>query len=155
MNRNSFFVFLLFLGVTAAAAAFGATFTPGLWYDALQKPSWNPPNWVFGPVWSALYLAMAVAAWLVWRERKTPPDVRPALAMWGAQLALNAAWSWLFFGLHEMAWAFAEILALWAAIFVTVILFRRHSKLAALLLVPYLAWVSFAAFLNYTLWQLN
>lgn len=155
MNRNSFFVFLLFLGVTATAAAFGATFAPGPWYDALQKPSWNPPNWIFGPVWSALYLAMAIAAWLVWRERRNPPDVRPALAMWGVQLALNAAWSWLFFGLHEMAWALAEILTLWGAIAVTAILFRRHNRLAAWLLVPYLAWVGFASFLNYTLWQLN
>ena len=155
MSRHSFFVFLAFLAVTAAAAAIGATFTPGLWYETLQKPSWNPPDWVFGPVWSVLYLAMAVAAWLVWRERRTPPDVRPALAMWGVQLALNAAWSWLFFGLHQMAWALAEILALWAAIAVTAILFYRHRRLAAWLLVPYLAWVSFAAFLNYTLWQLN
>lgn len=154
MNK-SFFVFLGFLAVTAAAAGTGASFTPGAWYDALTKPSWNPPDWLFGPVWSVLYLAMAVAAWLVWRERKTPPDVRPALAAWGAQLVLNAAWSWLFFGLHRPLWALVEIAVLWAAIAVTILLFRRHSALAALLLAPYLAWVSFAAALNFELWRLN
>lgn len=147
---------VLFVLATAAAAAFGAQFTPGEWYAALDKPSWNPPNWLFGPVWTALYLAIAVAGWRVWRTRReTSGKLSPALALWIAQLLLNAAWSWLFFGLHEMGWALAEILVLLATIVAFIVVARRVDRLAAWLFVPYGLWVSFATLLNVTLWRMN
>lgn len=124
---------------------------PGEWYASLAKPSWNPPGWLFGPVWSALYLLMAVAAWLVWKRR----GWCRALGIYLAQLLLNSAWTPIFFGAHEIGWAFAAIIALWVAIVCTMIAFLRVSKPAGWMLVPYLAWVSFAAFLNFTLWRMN
>lgn len=137
-----------------AAASLGALFMPGEWYATLRKPSWNPPGWVFGPVWSALYTMMAVAAWLVWRRGGFAAQ-RRALVPFFAQLALNAAWTPLFFGLHRPGLAFAEILLLWLAIAWTIVAFWRVHRVAAGLLCPYLAWVSFAAALNGTLWRLN
>jgi benzodiazapine receptor len=137
-----------------AAASLGALFIPGEWYAALKKPGWNPPAWVFGPVWSALYTMMAVAAWLVWRQGGFAARRGPLLAFL-AQLALNALWTPLFFGLHRSGLAFAEIVLLWLAIAATIAVFRPVSRTAMLLLVPYLAWVSFAAALNFTLWRLN
>ena len=124
----------------AAAGIGGAVTSPqiGNWYATLAKPSWNPPNWVFGPVWSVLYFCMAVAAWLVWRE-KGLAEARGPLALFGVQLALNTLWSCLFFGLHSPGLAFAEILLLWAAIAATMVTFWRQSVLAGLLFVPYLA----------------
>lgn len=145
---------VLSIMVVAGAATFGAIFTPGEWYAGLTKPGWNPPNWLFGPVWSLLYLMMAVAAWLVWRQRGRQ-RVRAPLCVYGFQLVLNALWSWLFFGLHRMGLALAEILLLAVMILATIVLFWRVSRAAGLLLVPYLAWVSFAAFLNFTLLRLN
>ena len=137
-----------------AAAALGAFFMPGEWYASLKKPSWNPPAWVFGPVWTALYAMMAAAAWLVWRRGGFASQCRP-LVLFIVQLALNAAWTPLFFGLHWPAVAFVEIMLLWLAISATLVAFLGVSRLAAWLLVPYLAWVSFAAVLNFTLWRLN
>ena len=142
------------IAVTFLAPALGAWAMPGEWYAALRKPSWNPPPWIFGPVWTALYLMMATAAWLVWRRGGWVVHRRP-LTLYLVQLALNAAWTPLFFGLKMPALAFAEILLLLAAIVATMFAFRRVSKAAAALLVPYLAWVSFASFLNFTLWRLN
>ena len=127
---------------------------PGEWYAALQKPSWNPPGWIFGPVWSALYAMMAVAAWLVWRRGGFATQRRP-LALFLGQLTLNAAWTPLFFGLHRPGIAFAEIILLWLAIAATLVVFRPVNRVAAWLLAPYLAWVGFAAVLNFTLWRLN
>lgn len=137
-----------------AAASMGALFMPGEWYASLRKPSWNPPGWLFGPVWSALYTMMAVAAWLVWRQGRFAAQRRP-LGLFLAQLALNALWTPLFFGLHQPGVAFAEILLLWLAIAWTLAAFWRVHRVAAWLLAPYLAWVSFAALLNFTLWRLN
>jgi tryptophan-rich sensory protein len=139
-----------------AGAVGGLATAAGLrdWYPALDKPSWNPPGWVFGPVWSVLYVLIGVAAWLVWRER-ADAAVGVALGVWALQLVLNSVWPWLFFGLHLPGWAFAEILVLWAAIAATIVLFRDASPAAAWLLVPYLAWVSFAALLNGAIWRLN
>jgi benzodiazapine receptor len=137
-----------------AAASLGAVFMPGEWYATLKKPAWNPPGWVFGPVWSALYTMMAVAAWLVWRRGGFAAQRRP-LGLFLAQLTLNAGWTPLFFGLHRPGVAFAEIVLLWLAIAATIEVFRPVSRTAMLLLVPYLAWVSFAAALNFTLWRLN
>ncbi|MDD3178827.1 MAG: tryptophan-rich sensory protein [Opitutaceae bacterium] len=127
---------------------------PDAWYALLQKPSWNPPGWVFGPVWTALYILMGVAAWLVWRRGGFRVHRRP-LGLFLIQLALNALWTPLFFGLHSPALAFVDIVALWLAIVATLAAFRSIHRGAALLLTPYLAWVSFAAILNFTIWQLN
>jgi translocator protein len=137
-----------------AAASMGGFFGPGEWYASLRKPSWNPPGWVFGPVWTALYAMMAVAAWLVWRRGGWSAQRRP-LIFFLVQLALNALWTPLFFGLQRPGLAFAEIVLLWLAIAATLTVFRPVSRAAAWLLAPYLAWVSFAAVLNFTLWRLN
>lgn len=124
------------------------------WYPGLTKPAWNPPNAVFGPVWTLLYLMMAVAAWLVWRRRDRSA-IKTALALFGLQLALNVAWSLIFFGLQRPGVALFEIVLLWLAIAATLGAFTRVSRTAGYLLVPYLAWVSFAAALNFAIWRLN
>lgn len=141
-------------GMCFSSASMGALFPPGDWYAGLNKPSWNPPGWVFGPVWSALYAMMAVAAWLVW-QRGGFGAQRRALMWFIVQLALNAAWTPLFFGWHLPAIAFGEILLLWGAIAATLRAFFQINRLAGWLLAPYLAWVSFAAALNLTIWRLN
>ena len=123
-------------------------------YSDLIQPNWAPPAWLFGPVWSALYVMMAVAAWLVWRRRGWR-GAAPALALFVMQLAANALWTWLFFAWHLGAAAMAEILLLWLLIAATASAFWRHHRLATLLLLPYLAWVTFAATLTFFMWQLN
>lgn len=125
------------------------------WYPALAKPSFNPPSWVFAPVWTALYLAMGVAAWLVWRRGLDTPGVRVALLAFLVQLALNGLWSLLFFGLRSPGLAFAEIVVLWGAIGVTTLLFFRQVAAAGWLMAIYWAWVTFAAVLNLSIWRLN
>ena len=121
-------------------------------YAQLSKPSWAPPAWVFGPVWSALYMLMGIAAWLVWRS---PGPRRVALGLFGAQLAANALWSWLFFAWNRGALAAAEVLVLMTLIAATAASFWRSSRLAALLLVPYLLWVIFASALTWAVWRSN
>jgi len=142
----------VFALVVAAAALFGAQFTPGPWYEALRKPPLTPPNWVFAPVWSVLYLAIAVAGWLIWRSRRHRAT---ALALWGVQLALNAAWSFLFFGLQRQGLALLEIGVLLMFIVATAVVFFRVRPLAGALFAPYAAWVAFASYLNAGLWYLN
>ena len=142
------------LGVTFAAAWAGSRFMPGAWYAALAKPAWNPPNAIFAPVWSELYGLMAVAAWLVWR-RAGFSGAGAALGLFAVQLILNALWSYLFFGRHQPGLAFGDIVVLWVAILSVVLLFLRVDRVAGALLLPYLAWVGFAAYLNFTLWRLN
>src|SRR5690606_6841880 len=137
-----------------AVAAFGSRFEAGAWYDQLTKPALTPPGRVFGVVWSVLYGLMAIAAWLVWTRRRFA-GAPWALGAFLVQLALNAAWSWLFFGSHRIGLALLENLALWSAIAITMLLFWRHRGLAALLLVPYLLWVTFATGLNFEFWRLN
>jgi tryptophan-rich sensory protein len=124
------------------------------WYARLRKPTGTPPSWVFGPVWSFLYLTMAVACWLVWREGGWYA-ARVQLLIFSAQLVLNAAWSVIFFGLRLPGPAFAEITILWTAILATAVTFWRVSPLAGWMLSPYLAWVTYAARLNYLIWRLN
>jgi translocator protein len=146
-----------FLALCFGVAALGSVFTSSAmpeWYMSLEKPAFNPPSWVFGPVWTVLYAMMAVAAWLVWREAGFD-GATAALSLFFVQLALNLAWSGIFFGLREPGWALVEIVVLWAAILGTIVLFFRHSSLAGWLLVPYLLWVSFAAVLNAAIWRLN
>ena len=142
----------VFALLVAAAALFGAQFEPGLWYEALRKPPLTPPSWVFGPVWSLLYLTIAVAGWLIWRARRNRV---PALALWGVQLALNAAWSFLFFGLQRQSLALLEIGILLVFIVATAVVFFRVRPLAGALFAPYAAWVAFASYLNAGLWYLN
>jgi translocator protein len=137
-----------------AASALGAFFMPGDWYAQLNKPSWNPPSWIFGPVWTLLYVMMGVAAWQVWKRGGFASQRRP-LGLFLLQLALNAAWTPLFFGLRQPGIAFAEIVLLWVTLLATIISFHRVHKPAAGLLLPYLAWVTFASALNFTLWRLN
>jgi benzodiazapine receptor len=136
------------------AAAVGARFMPGEWYAGLKKPSWNPPGWIFAPVWTALYTMMAVAAWLIWKRGGFAVQ-RTALLLFLLQLFFNALWSWLFFGRHQPALAFVDILLLWLSLLATTVAFWRINNIAGLLLVPYLLWVSFAAGLNFALWRLN
>ena len=142
------------LAASYAAALIGSRFEPDAWYEQLVKPAWTPPGWLFGPVWTVLYGLMGVAAWLVWKRRGFA-GAPNALGAFIVQLALNAAWSWLFFGLRRPGLALLDILLLWAAIAITALLFWRHRGLAAALLVPYLLWVSFAACLNFEIWRLN
>lgn len=137
-----------------AASATAIFVSTGSWYAALHKPSWNPPAWIFGPVWTSLYIMMAVAAWLVWRMGGWKDQGR-ALGLFLLQWLLNALWTPLFFGLHRPLLAFAEITLLWIVLGMTLLSFWRVRKIAGLLLVPYLGWVTFAAVLNLTIWRLN
>jgi tryptophan-rich sensory protein len=142
--------------LTFAAAALGALATAdaGAFYGQLVRPPWAPPAWLFGPVWSVLYALMAVAAWLVWRQRGFA-GAQKYLVLFIVQLAANALWSWLFFAWHRGAAAFVEVLVLWCLIVATIICFRRVSTLAAVLLYPYLAWSTFASALTLAIWRLN
>lgn len=153
-TRSQIIALVLLLVLCFAVAGVGGWVTaPSIpsWYAGLLKPSWTPPGWIFGPVWSVLYLCMAVAAWLAWRKSN---DVLP-MVLFAIQLALNAAWSWLFFGLHSPGLAFLDIVLLWIAIGGTAVVFWRRSPVAGLLFLPYFAWVSFAAALNFAIWRLN
>ncbi len=125
------------------------------WYLTLNKPSYNPPGWVFGPVWVTLYTLMGIAAWLVWNKGLDNPTVRTGLVLFVVQLALNSAWTFLFFGLKMPLLAFVEIIILWFAILLTTIFFFRVSTAAGVLMMPYILWVSFASVLNFSLWWLN
>jgi len=142
------------LTLSCSVASLSAVFMPGEWYATLKKPSWNPPGWIFGPVWSALYTMMAVAAWRVWKRGGFIAQRRP-LALFLTQLVLNAIWTPLFFGLHRPGIAFGEIVLLWLAIAATLAAFHLVSRAAGWLLAPYLVWVSFATMLNFALWRLN
>ena len=147
----------LWLAVCFAAAGMGSWITaPALrdWYPALRKPPWTPPDAIFAPVWTLLYLAMAIAAWLVWEQRDSEEVALP-LSLFAIQLILNVAWSAIFFGLHSTGGGAIEIVVLWFAITATWLAFRRATAFASWLLLPYLGWVTFAAALNFAVWQLN
>ncbi|GAP62823.1 MAG: tryptophan-rich sensory protein [Ardenticatenia bacterium] len=156
IQRLGSLVLALLAPFTAAAlGGFATARNVKTWYPTLRKPRWNPPAWLFGPVWTLLYTAMGIASWLVWQKRPNAPETKTALTVYGAQLGLNALWSVLFFGLRRPAWAFAEIVALWLAIVETIRRFWAIDSRAGALLLPYLAWSSFAAILNATIWRLN
>jgi tryptophan-rich sensory protein len=140
--------FLITFSAPALSAFIGM---PGPWYAALQKPDWTPPSWLFGPAWTLLYTLMSIAAWLVWKR----VGFAKPLMLYFIQLALNAAWTPIFFGAHQLGWALVEIALLWVAILVTLLSFRRVNTTAGWLFVPYLAWVTFAMTLNFTIWKLN
>ena len=126
---------------------------PG-WYAALVKPPLNPPDHVFGPVWTVLYTLMAISAWIAWKTRPSSCR-RRGLRLFLVQLGLNFLWPWIFFGTHQMLTAFVDLVALWVAILLTILTFRKMSHTAAWLLAPYLAWVTFAGYLNIAIWRLN
>ncbi len=157
LDRRAILGLLAWLVLVFAAAWIGSSATmPEIkgWYTTIQKPPFNPPDWIFGPVWTTLFALMAISAWIIWR----PAGFRGAavpLAVFFLQLALNTLWSILFFGQHAIGAAFVDIVLLWVAIALLIVLFYRRHRLAGLLQVPYLAWVSFASVLNYEIWRLN
>ena len=158
INLNEILKLVVSMIICLLAGAIGSIFTtPAIpsWYAALVKPSFNPPNWVFAPVWSGLYLLMGISAFLVWRKGLDNRLVNSALRLFIIQLILNTFWSILFFGLRSPVLGLAEIIILWVAIFLTILSFFRVSKIAGILLVPYVLWVSFAAILNFSIWRLN
>lgn len=146
------------IAASLSAGAIGSVFTVSsvsTWYTTLVKPALNPPAWVFGPVWTTLFVLMGVAAFLVWRRGWGRHEVRVALGIFLVQLVLNTFWSIIFFGMHDPGTALIEIVFLWLAILATILAFARVSPTAAWLLAPYLLWVSFASYLNYSIWMLN
>jgi benzodiazapine receptor len=145
---------IFWLVLSFMAAGIGSQFEPGDWYAHLAKPAFTPPAWVFAPVWTLLYLMMGIAAWLVWQRRREA-GAGVALTFFLVQLALNAAWSWIFFGLHYIGWALVDLVALWLAVGATLLAFWYQRPLAGLLMIPYLLWVSLAVSLNYQFWRLN
>jgi benzodiazapine receptor len=158
-RKSNLMALVIALAVPFAVAAIGGYATSSsvsTWYPTLNKPAWNPPAWVFGPVWTLLYLMMGIASWLVWRKRaKQEAKVRGALGWYGLQLALNMGWSLIFFGLQQIGLALIEIVALWSALLITTIKFGRIRRDAAWLLLPYLLWTTFATALNAAIWWLN
>jgi benzodiazapine receptor len=145
---------ILCILVGAAGSVFTVT-GPGSWYDLLIKPSFNPPNWIFGPVWTTLYILMGISLYLVLREWKKGVDIRIAGGLFAVQLFLNFIWSYMFFGLQSPTYAFIVIVLLWVAILATIVTFFRINHIAGYLLVPYILWVSFASILNYSIMVLN
>ena len=157
MSRNPWLTFALFAAICFSVAAVGSVWTATsvrTWYVRLQKPSFNPPSWVFGPVWSILYFSMAVSAWLVWRSAGWSAP-RAAFILFFIQLGFNLIWSGLFFGLHQPGLAFIDILALLASVVATAIAFRSFSEAAFWIMIPYAMWVCFASLLNFEIWRLN
>ena len=154
MDQLSIAVLIGFVAACFLAAATSILFKPGAWYAQLKKPSWRPPNWLLAPVWTVLYLMIAFAAWLVWHTAGFF-GAGLALSLYAVQLLLNAAWTPVFFGLHRLDLGFAVIVLLWLSIAATIAAFAHISAAAAWLMVPYLAWVSFASLLNFAVWQLN
>jgi len=155
--RKDYLSLAVFLALSLSAGVVGSLFTAASvsgWYAELEKPVFTPPSWIFAPVWTALYVLMAVSGWLLWRRRKES-DIRAALGLFAVQLVLNVLWSVLFFGLRLPGWAFLEIIVLWLAIALYSAAAARVSRAASLLFLPYLAWVGYAAVLNYSIWTLN
>ncbi len=142
---------LVFVVLVVVAASSGVLFKPGAWYASLRKPRWTPPNWLFGPVWSVLYIMIAFAGWLVWRAEPGSP----AMWFWGLQLVVNATWSGVFFGMRRMDLAFYDIGLLWLLVAAFIVTAFGISAVAALLFVPYLVWVTIAGALNWTVWSMN
>ncbi len=158
MNIKQALKLALAIVLSELAGMIGAVFTaPSVagWYVGIAKPAFNPPSWIFGPVWTTLFALMGIAAFLVWRKGLKRRDVKIALTIFAVQLVLNTLWSIIFFGLQNPGGALVEIAFLWLAIVASSSAFARISKPAAWLLAPYILWVSFAAYLNYTIWILN
>lgn len=143
---------LVFAAITFATAAIGSMSSPDAWYASLSKPSFNPPNWIFAPVWTVLYVLIALSAWRIWKQAG---GWCVALTLWVVQLLLNGMWSPLFFTMHRIDLALLDIVVLLAALIATIAAFHRRDRLAAAMLVPYLAWVSFATLLTFSIFRLN
>ncbi len=153
---SSYLALAGFFVASFAAASSGAIFRPGRWYyEELIRPSWNPPAWLFAPAWTVFYTIMSIAAWLVWSEGGWSGLAGIALAVFFVHLVLNAAWSYFFFHLERPDLAFFEVIALWVGVATTLVLFWMVRPLAGALLIPYLGWVTFASYLNFTIWRLN
>lgn len=154
MSTESTIALVVILLSSLAAASTGSIFRPGTWYAGLRKPTWVPPNWLFGPAWAVMYAVMSAAAFLVWSF--ADPDLRgTALGLYAVQLVLNAMWSPVFFGLRRMALAVVEVALLWLAVLATTLAFFQVNYWAGLLFLPYLLWVTFASYLTWTMWRLN
>lgn len=156
--KNKYIRFIASIIIPQLAGGIGSIFTSSkipTWYTSIQKPALNPPNWVFGPVWTTLFLLMGVALYIVWTKGLQGKNIKTAIWIFGSQLVLNTFWSIAFFNFQSPLLAFAVIIPLWILILINIILFYRISKPAGLMLVPYLLWVSFATYLNYAIWQLN
>jgi tryptophan-rich sensory protein len=158
MNVRSVISFIIAVAVPLVVGGIGGFVTaqaiPG-WYQTIEKPAWNPPAWVFGPVWTLLYVLMGVAAWLVWRQGWAVPRVRIALGLFAVQLLLNLLWSLIFFGWRQIGLALVDIVFLWALVAITMLRFLSLVPAAGLLMFPYFLWTSFAAVLNAAIWWLN
>ena len=155
---NNSIKLIIAIAIPVAVGAISGFFTAtGVesWYQTINKPSWNPPGWIFGPVWTTLYVMMGIALFLVWKSDSSDILKKTAIALFAIQLILNFFWSFIFFNQHQIGWALVEIIAMWIFILLTIFAFGNVSKLAAWLLVPYISWVSFATILNYTIWKLN
>lgn len=158
MKINNFWKLIISVLVCLSAGFIGSFFTtPSIptWYATLNKPSFNPPNWLFAPVWTTLFILMGIAAFLIWRKGLKKKAVKNALIIFLLQLVFNTLWSFLFFKFHSPFWALVDIGVLWGLILLSLIKFWKISKAAGILLIPYLFWVSFASFLNYTIYRLN
>ena len=158
MKKSDILRLIVSLIICQLAGFVGSLFTTPkipIWYAALEKPSFNPPNWVFSPVWISLFVLMGISLFLVWQKTLHYPGVREAMFWFGIQLFLNMLWSVLFFGLKSPFFAFIGIIFLWVAIFLTIIKSLKVSRLAGVLLIPYICWVSFASVLNFSIWTLN
>ncbi len=158
MNKYNVFQLITAVAVSELAGIVGSVFTVSsipTWYAGLVRPDFAPPNWLFGPVWTTLFAFMGIAAFLVWKKGLQHRDVKIALGIFVVQLAFNTLWSIMFFGLRSPGVALIEIVLLWLAILATIITFAKISKTAAWLLMPYILWVSFAGYLNYSIWMLN
>ena len=155
---NKYLKLFIAIVICESAGLIGTIFTMSEipnWYAGLVKPALNPPSWIFGPVWTMLYLLMGIALFLIWNTGIKRHDVRKAIGIFALQLILNSIWSIVFFGLHSTGWAFVNLVAIWLAIIWTIMLFNKISKPAARLLIPYILWVSFAGYLNFMIWILN
>lgn len=158
MSLKNIIAFFGAIVIAQLAGIIGTVFTASsitTWYNTLVRPNIAPPNWIFAPVWIALFTLMGIASFLIWRKGFQRGDVRVAIMVYGFQLVLNSLWSIIFFGLRSPSGAFIEIIVLWLGIAASIVIFYKISKPSAWLLVPYIIWVSFAAYLNYQIWQLN
>jgi tryptophan-rich sensory protein len=158
MKINNFWKFIISVGVCLMSGVIGSFFTtPSIptWYTSLTKPSFNPPNWLFAPVWTTLFILMGMAAFIIWQKGLKKKGVKKALVFFLVQLIFNVLWSFLFFKFHSPFWALLDIAVLWIFILLTTIKFFKISKIAGILLIPYFLWVSFASILNYLIYKLN
>ncbi|RYY86711.1 MAG: tryptophan-rich sensory protein [Chitinophagaceae bacterium] len=154
-NGWKLFISLLIPQVVGGTAGLFTITEVGSWYQGINRPTWNPPGWLFGPVWTTLYVLMGIALYLVWKGQERSAQKTRAIWLWGMQMLANFCWSFIFFNQHRIGLAFAEIVLLWLLILLTIFAFARISKTAAWLLVPYISWVTFAGILNYTIWVMN